>query len=297
MLQIVDHGGDLRFARRLQDHREQARRAGKIALPDRMARIVGQGRIEHTVHLRPVPEPPGDNQGVLLMLFQADAQRAQAAQAEITLFGARAAAHRIGGDLHFLEKFGAHGDDAEHRVRMADDILRRRVDRQIDAEIQRPEKERGGPGIVDAGPDAALPGNGRDRGDILHLHGLGARRFEPDQAGIRADQRRDSGAGRGIVVGRLDAEGLQEIFGQLADRLIGAVAHQKMIAALDRGENGGGAARHARRYRNGPVGAFERGDRLLERLCGRRAEPAVDHVVEHACPDLPPFRHGAAGDR
>ena len=62
-----------------------------------------------------------------------------------------------------------------------------------------------------------------------------------------------------------------------------------MVAALDDGEDGGGAGRHAGRDGDGPVSAFERGNRFLERHGGRRTEPAVDDIVEYPRPDFPPL--------
>src|SRR5262245_43658139 len=68
---------------RLEDDAEQSRRTGKIAPPQRMARIVLERRMEDAQHFRPVLEPARDLEAGVLMPGETDPHRAQAAQRQV----------------------------------------------------------------------------------------------------------------------------------------------------------------------------------------------------------------------
>src|SRR5262245_44821905 len=57
MLQPVDERGHRGLGEGLEHHGEESGRTGKVTLPDRVARVVGQRRVEHAVHLGPDLEP------------------------------------------------------------------------------------------------------------------------------------------------------------------------------------------------------------------------------------------------
>ena len=177
------------------------------------------------------------------------------------------------------------GDGAEHRVGMADDVLGRRLNRHVDAVLERPEVERARPGVVHQQPQLALGGDARDRRDVLHLEGLRAGAFGEDEARVGAHEIGDAGADQRIVVRRLDAELRQHVVAELARRLIDAIDHENMVAGLDEGEDGRADGLISRRRQRRRGAALDLGDGLLERLDGRRRGAAVG-VLLVALPQL-----------
>ena len=163
---------------------------------------------------------------------------------------------------------------------MADDVLGAGVDREIAAVVERLEVERRRPGIVDQHGGAVLLGDAGDGIDVLHLEGLRAGRLEIDHLGVGLDQLLDAGADHGIEEGRLDAEVLERGVGEAPRRAVGVVGQQHVIAGLqeahDRTGDGGEAGLHGDRA----VRALDGGDRVLQRLLGRRAVAAVAEALE-----------------
>ena len=83
--------------------------------------------------------------------------------------------------------------DADDRVAVARQVLRRRVEDDVGAQVQRPLEDRGRKGVVDddEGPWAVpepLPQDRGRAGDVDHLEERVGRRLEPDQPG-RVGQR------------------------------------------------------------------------------------------------------------
>jgi hypothetical protein len=75
-LEVIDERCHRIARRRFQQYAEQASRAGKVALEDRMVWMAGQSRVEHRIHLRLSLEPGGDLQRTAVVLLHADGQRA-----------------------------------------------------------------------------------------------------------------------------------------------------------------------------------------------------------------------------
>ena len=97
------------------------------------------------------------------------------------------------------------------------------------------EEQRRRPGIVEDDDGAGLMGGLRNRRHILDLERLRTRRFHIDDTSVRADQRGDAGADRGVVVGHLDPGALQHKVAELAGVPIAAVDDQRVVAGLQRG--------------------------------------------------------------
>src|SRR5262249_50873101 len=77
-----DKAVDRRLRDRLQHDAEQSACAEKISLPQRVAGIFGERRVEDARYVRPALQPARDLDCVPLMPFETDAQRAHAAQSE-----------------------------------------------------------------------------------------------------------------------------------------------------------------------------------------------------------------------
>ena len=182
----VDHRVDRRLGRRLEDHAEQSAGAEKVALPQRVARVFRQSRVEHARDFRPGLQPARHGERILLVPLQPHRQCAQPAQREIDIVGAGAVAeiggHRAHRQVHLLV-----GDDrAEHHVGVADDVFGRRVDRDIDAVLERAEQVGRGPGVVHQHLGAGFVRRRGDRRHVLHLEGQRARGFDDRRPGCSA---------------------------------------------------------------------------------------------------------------
>ena len=276
----VEHGVHRRLGKRLQQDREQARAAGEVAPPQGMAGIVRQGRMEHAVDLGALLQPARQMQRARLVARQPHRQRAQAAQRQIAVVGRRAMTKHVGHRLDLAPVLLLRDDDAEHRVGMADDVLRGRVHHGIDAVPQRLEVQRRAPGVVHHHHGAVGVRGFDDGGNVLHLEGQRPRRLRVDEAGGGPHQAGDVAPGEGIVVGGLDAETGEEAVAGRAHRAVDAVGHQHMVAAAQEAQERRDAGGHARGQRDRAPAAFQRGDRLLEGEGRRRAVAAVGDLRE-----------------
>src|SRR5271166_4887568 len=81
-LEPVEEGRDRRLRDRREDDAEEAGRAGEIALPDRVAGVVGQGRVDHPQNLGPRLKPARQRQPLPLGFAQPQVHRAEPAQRE-----------------------------------------------------------------------------------------------------------------------------------------------------------------------------------------------------------------------
>ena len=102
-------------------------------------------------------------------------------------------------------------------------------------------------------------------------------RFDQHGPGVGLEQGGDAGADQRIEIGGLDAVAGQQAVAEIAGRTVGVVADQKMIAGLQHREQGGGDRRQAggRDTDARALRAFERHQRLLQRLGGRRSVAAI----------------------
>lgn len=241
-----------------------------------MSRGVAQRRIEHRRQFAPSAQPLGHVKRIPHVALEAEVEGADAAQRQIHIIRSGELAKAFIGFLEARPGFEIAGDDAHHGVGMADEILRRRLDRDIATMGEGLEIVAGAPGVVDHGNGTLGMGGGGDGGNVLHLHGLGAGTLAIDDASVGADKIGDAGADQGIVIGRLDAEALEQRVAELAGRMIDAVDHQEMIARLEKGEEGRRDRRHARGTDLGVVAALEGGDRRFDSARGGCAAPAID---------------------
>ena len=279
----VEHGGDRRALDAVaQREREQARRAFELLLPVLVAGAVRQGRVQHLVDLGPGLQPVGDLEAALLMVAQAHAHRAEAAQGEVAIVGRGVEAERLAGRLCDLEHLArGTGDDAHHRVGVTDDVLGSGVDGDIAAVVERLEVERRRPGIIDHDGRAGLFGDGGHAVDVLYLEGLRARRLEIDDLGVGPHQLGEAfAADHRIEVGGLDSEALQRGVGEAARRTVGIVGHQHVVAGLQEAHDGAGDGGQPRLHGDGTMRALDGGDGVFQRLLRRRAVASIAVSLE-----------------
>ena len=211
------------------------------------------------------------------MAVKPDAERAQAAQAEIDVVRPFAQAGQAHGVFQFRNRRRIGRDGAEHDVGVAADIFGAGLDDEIDTMIERPEIERRRPGIVHQHQRTIGMRGFGDRRHVLHFEGERARRFQIDGTRVRLQQLGNAGPDAGIVIRGGDAEPRQDLSAKIPCRPIGAVGDQHMIAGThDRQQGGRNRRKPGRQQRHaGALRPFELLQRELERLGGRRTAAAV----------------------
>ena len=115
---------------------------------------------------------------------------------------------------------------------MAAEIFGAGVDREVHAEIQRPEIKRRRPGIVHDDQRALGMRCRGNRRNVLHFKAQRARRFDKDRACVGLDQPGNGAADERIVIGRGDAEPGEDLVAIAARRPVGAIGDKQMIAGM-----------------------------------------------------------------
>ena len=170
-------------------------------------------------------------------------------------------------------------DDAAEAAALAVDVLGRRIDDDVGAELQRLLQERRGEDVVDDQPRAGLVGDLGDRGDVDDFERRIGRAFEeaapwsssltacPPLAEVGAvDQRRG------------DAVARQQLLDDVAARAEQRLRRDDVVAGLEVAEEDGGDRRHAARRRPRGPGAFEKPHALLEHGDGRVGVARIDEA-------------------
>ena len=110
------------------------------------------------------------------MALEAHVQAAQATQGQIGIVRAGIQAQQVRLAADRLEVVVIPGDHmTNQQVRMAGDILGAGVNGKVHTDVQRPEKQRRGPGVVKRRANAASFTGGDNGRDILYLEGPGPR--------------------------------------------------------------------------------------------------------------------------
>ena len=136
-------------------------------------------------------------------------------------------------------------DGAEHEVGVAADVLRPGLDGEVDAVLQRPEKVRCGPGIVEQDGRAPALGHRSDRRNVHHFESQRAGRLEIDRRRVFSEQRLDPGAEPRFEEGRLDPEPHQIGRDETANRTVNGIDNQYAISGGEAGEQGGRRGRQS----------------------------------------------------
>src|SRR3954447_5321021 len=119
-LQPPQHGMDRAGVEvRLQAHREEPGRTREVAAPQPMAGIFGKSGIEDLANLVAALEPAGEVEALVLVMVQQKAERAQPAQADVSIVGAGALAQQDRGASNHGVALGGADDGAEDAVGMA----------------------------------------------------------------------------------------------------------------------------------------------------------------------------------
>ncbi|MNZ90057.1 hypothetical protein D3C78_1090080 [compost metagenome] len=272
----------------LQDHGEQAARAGEVAPPQRMARVAGQGRMQDLGHHGVRAQGLRQRQAVFAVLAQSHRQSAQAAQCQVHVIRPRCLPKIMRGALQQRPRPLVGRGRAQQGIGMAHDVFRCRLDGDVHAMLERLEEQRRRPGVVHHHERAGLVRLRGDGIDVLHLEGHGARRLHEDDPGVGPDLQTDPRARLRIVEAHLHAHPGQHLRGEMAGGSIDAIAHEHVVARADHGHQTQRARRQARRENDGAIPPFQLRQRRFEGLGRGGAEPAVGgHGIARQLARLP----------
>ena len=250
-----------------------------------MARVRGQGRIEHARHLRMAVQELGNLQGIGLVLLHAHRQGADAAQGEIGIVGADGQSETVAGFAQLLcQSVILDHYRALHHVGVTRDVLGGGQDRDVSTQRQRTIQITGRPGIVGSDQHAAIAcacSQGRQVGDFVEQR-TGC--FEIEQLGPRLDQRIEIILPRREVA-QADAQPFQQALVYPAQWRIDAVLHQGMVTRRQQGQQGQCDGRQARWCQQAVLAALQCGDGRLQRTVGVQPMAAVSgHVLAGGTP-------------
>jgi len=177
---------------------------------------------------------------------------------------------------HGVEVVVAHDDRTHLDVGMAGEVLRRGVDDEVDAVLERALEQGSGEGVVDHDVGAGFVGGSGDRRDVGDLERRVGRRLQPHQCSVGA--RGDHGLGVGDV-DELDPHPTARLeVGELHDRAGVAVARGDDLGARsDEVEHGGDRGQTGREGQ--AATALQGTQGLLEGGPGGVAVAAVLHLT------------------
>ena len=186
-----------------------------------------------------------------------------------------------------------HRHAADQDVRVAGRILGRRLDRDIDAALERLEVM-DAPGVVHHHFCPTRMRRLGDRRDVLHFEGVAAGAFRIDDRGVRPHQCSNAVAvDLRVVEGGFDSELLQHALCEVARRAVDRVRHQHVITRFQERQQRRGHRGQAGADDGAARAALHFSDHVLQRPMRRAAaEPVGQHPLPaHAA--QPP----ALGDR
>ena len=219
-------------------------------------------------------EPGGDRARVLAVLPHPHRERLQAAQDEPAVERARHGAERLLEEVEALrDRRVVRADEAADDVRVAAEVLRRRVEDDVGAEVERVLEVGRRERVVDDDERARRVRRLRGGADVDDVQHRVRRRLDPDHPRVAVEVLAEVRELRG-----------RQVVEEVALRLVDLRGHP-VDAAVDVGDQDDALARvdevHQRRRRAEPGGerdpvlrVLERGERRLERGARRVRRPA-----------------------
>ena len=267
----------------LQQERDHAAEVAHLGARDVVARMVRQAGVEHALDGRVPVEELGDLPGVLGVLAHAHRERLDPAQDEPRVEGAGDGAERLLQEVEaFRQRVVVRRDEPADRVAVAAEVLRRRVDDDVGAELERllqvGRRER----VVDDEQRADSVSGVRGLANVDDVQRRVGRRLDPDELDLVVE------VGREVVV----ELGRGHVREAVALRLVDLGGHP-VDAAVDIGDQNDALARvhevHQRGRRAEPraerdavLRVLEARERDLERRAGRIGDARVVVALVHA---------------
>ena len=176
------------------------------------------------------------------------------------------------------DEFLARQDHAAEHAPLTVDVLGRRIDDAVGAELHRMLQERRREHVVDHERRAARMHDLGDGGDIDDLERRVGRQFEERGLGVRAHRRAPRVEVGAVDQGRGDAEARQQLLDHVEARAEQGPRGDDVVARLELAHERGRDRRHAARRRPRRLGALEQRHPLLEHRYGRIGEARIDEA-------------------
>ncbi len=260
----------------MQLEADHAPEAGKEPAGALVARMRRQAGVVDAVDGRVIGEEPRDPQGGLVLTEDAQRQRLEAAVEQEAGVRVERAAEVVEQLADALHECPAAGHDPGGEVAVAVEVLRRAVQREVEAELSGPEVDGARERVVDHRDEAVLPGEGDDRLQVRDLHERVGDGLDVDGPGVGAQLRPPVGGVLAVDEGVVDAQAGQLVGDEGAGAAVGAIHDEQVVARPEAGEQAGRDRGHAAGGDQRRFGALERRELRVQRLVvGRVAEPHV----------------------
>ena len=219
---------------------DHAARAARLLLLQRVARMVGESRVEHFGDFGQRAEPLGDGERVLCLPLDAHAERLDAAQHEPRVERREVRPCRFGEQFDALclraRRIFEH-EEACDDVVVSAQVFRAAVQHDVRAERQGLLEMRREEGIVDGEQGAVFVRERRERRDVRDLHHRVRRGLNEDELRLRAHTLADECEVAHVDVFEGDAVARKDFFGETHRAAVEVFAHQDVIARRKKREN------------------------------------------------------------
>jgi hypothetical protein len=158
-----------------------------LAFGDLVARMLREAGIVDALDLRLFGQPARQFPRVGAMPLHANGQGLDAAQHQPRVEGARDGAGGVLIELDRLHQLFPANHRAAHHIRMTAQVLRRTMDNEVGAELDRLLQIRRREGVIDGKDGGGFMGQCGDSGDVHDLQERVGRRLDPHHLGRRRD--------------------------------------------------------------------------------------------------------------
>ncbi len=169
-------------------------------------------------------------------------------------------------------------DDAAEAAPLAVDMLGRRIDDDMGAELQRLLLQGRGEDVVDDQPRSDRIGKRSDSGDVDHFQRRIGRAFKEEQLGVGPDRLFPVGDVGAVDQRRLDAVFRRQRLDHPAAGAEQRARRHDMVAGLGAAQKCRGHRRHARCRGARILGAFQRAHALFEHVDGGIGVARIDEA-------------------
>ena len=203
------------------------------------------------------------------MLLHANRQGLDPAEGEPAVERARHGTQGVLGELELLvEVVSVHHKRSAEKVRVTRDVLRRAVNREVNAKRQRILERRGCERVVAHAERVVRLRDHRELSQVHDLHQRVRRRLHPQHPRFRAERVLGIHQVAQVDERRLDPVVVHNPCEHAVDAAIAVVRDDDVVALLEEGEGRRDRA-HAARERKSVLCPFEGREAVLERVAGR----------------------------
>src|SRR5690606_30377006 len=216
-----------------RDEGEKPARSFELRPPKRVTGIARKRGVKDAFDARVSFEPSSDLESASRVTLHPNRQGPQSADRERGIGGRKRRAEERCHPANTRDRFGASRREPEDDIRVAGDVLRPRMEDEVDPELERTLIERRRPGIVHYRNDATLARDPPRLPKIDHLEREARRRLEIEKPRRRPDVIAESCKLAHAEKGDFDAEARQHVAREDARRTVRARLKDPVISARE----------------------------------------------------------------